>query len=267
MLPPLEGFMLRAYVAGLIVAVILPTVGNFVVPKRLSMIGDTAAHVTFGALAAAALLEVASVDALLYGVTALSVLGVLWMVRSLGYSGDTAAAIFLALGAATASIAYSLGSRLSVQGILFGSILLVGWEEIASAAVVLGVILGTLAVRYRALQLYVLSGELVRLRGHRPEYVEALLAVLTSMAVVSSIRLLGVLMVTALTIIPVAAASSVATSMKRCIALSVAIAQASVFSGVTLSYYVGFPPGAMTVLAALAALVVTSSLSRAGVRA
>ncbi|MCS7117225.1 MAG: metal ABC transporter permease [Thaumarchaeota archaeon] len=262
----LEGFMLRAYVAGLLVATLLPLVGNFIVPKRLSMISDTAAHVTFGAVALATLLNLATQDLLLYGVTALSVIGALWMIRALGYSGDMAAVIFLALGAATASVALSLGSRLNLTGILFGSILLVGWEEVVSAAVVLALIAFTVAVRYRVILLYVLSGELARLRGYRPELIELLLALLTSMAIVSSIKLLGVLMVTALTVIPVASASNLATSMKRSMALSIAIAQTSVFSGVTLSYFVGFPPGAMTVLTALVMLLVTSILSRTGVR-
>ncbi|MCS7094631.1 MAG: metal ABC transporter permease [Thaumarchaeota archaeon] len=262
----LEGFMLRAYVAGILVATILPTVGNFIVPKRLSVISDMAAHVTFGALALATLLNLVAQDLILYGVTALSVIGALWLVRAGGYSGDIAAAIFLALGAATASIALSLGSRLSLQGILFGSILLVGWEEVVSAAAVLAVIGLTLAARYKALLLYVLSGELTRLRGYRPELIEVLLALLSSMAIVSSIKLLGVLMVTALTVIPVASASSLATSMKRSVVLSIAIAQYSVLSGLSLSYFVGFPPGAMTVLTALTALLVTSLLSRVGVR-
>ena len=96
-------FVQRAYVAALLVGFLLPTIGSFMVPKRLSLLGDTSAHVAFGAAAFASLIGIAFTDALAVPMTALATVLMLRLIRGFGVSGDVALTVFLTAGAALAS--------------------------------------------------------------------------------------------------------------------------------------------------------------------
>jgi zinc transport system permease protein len=257
-------FVQRAYVAALLVGSLLPTIGSFVVPKRLSLLGDTSAHIAFGAAAFASLIGIAFTDALAVPMTALATVLMLRLIRGFGVSGDVALTVFLTAGAALASASISLGSRVNLQAVLFGSILLVGPEDLLVMAVITAVVIGIVAFRFGDLMLFTLNEELARLKGIRTELLETLFAVVVAVSITESMKLMGVLMVTSLLVLPVVAASSVCTSLKRSIATSVAIAELSTISSVSLSYAVGLPPSSLTVLTLLALLLVMGAAGRRG---
>jgi zinc transport system permease protein len=257
-------FVQRAYVAALLVGSLLPTIGSFVVPKRLSLLGDTSAHIAFGAAAFASLIGIAFTDTLAVPMTALATVSMLRLVRGFGVSGDVALTVFLTAGAALASASISLGSRVNLQAVLFGSILLVGQEDLLVMAIITAVVIGIVAFRFGDLILFTLNEELARLKGVRTELLETLFAVVVAVSITESMKLMGVLMVTSLLVLPVVAASSVCTSLKRSIATSVAIAELSTFSSVSLSYAVGLPPSSLTVLTLLALLLVMGAAGKRG---
>jgi zinc transport system permease protein len=186
------------------------------------------------------------------------------LIRGFGVSGDVALTVFLTAGAALASASISLGSRVNLQAVLFGSILLVGPEDLLVMAVITAVVIGIVAFRFGDLILFTLNEELARLKGIRTELLETLFAVVVAVSITESMKLMGVLMVTSLLVLPVVAASSVCTSLKRSIATSVAIAELSIISSVSLSYAVGLPPSSLTVLTLLALLLVTGAAGRRG---
>ena len=257
-------FMQRAYLAALLVGALLPTVGSFVVPKRLSLLGDTSAHIAFGAAAFASLIGLALTDALSVPVTALATVLMLRLIRGMGVSGDVALTVFLTAGAALASASISLGSRVNLQAALFGSVLLVGPEDLMAMLVVTAAVIGIVVTRFGDLILFTLNEELARLKGVRTGVLETLFAVVVAVAVIESMKLMGVLMVTSLLVLPVVAASSVCTSLRKSILTSVAVAELSTFSAITLSYLVGLPPGSLTVLLLLAALLLLGAAGRRG---
>jgi zinc transport system permease protein len=131
-------------------------------------------------------------------------------------------------------------------------------------AVITAVVIGIVAFRFGDLILFTLNEELARLKGIRTELLETLFAVVVAVSITESMKLMGVLMVTSLLVLPVVAASSVCTSLKRSIATSVAIAELSTFSSVSLSYAVGLPPSSLTVLTLLALLLVMGLAGRRG---
>jgi zinc transport system permease protein len=131
-------------------------------------------------------------------------------------------------------------------------------------AVITAVVIGIVAFRFGDLILFTLNEELARLKGIRTELLETLFAVVVAVSITESMKLMGVLMVTSLLVLPVVAASSVCTSLKRSIATSVAIAELSTISSVSLSYAVGLPPSSLTVLTLLALLLVMGLAGRRG---
>jgi zinc transport system permease protein len=131
-------------------------------------------------------------------------------------------------------------------------------------AVITAVVIGIVAFRFGDLILFTLNEELARLKGIRTELLETLFAVVVAVSITESMKLMGVLMVTSLLVLPVVAASSVCTSLKRSIATSVAIAELSTISSVSLSYAVGLPPSSLTVLTLLALLLVMGAAGRRG---
>ncbi len=257
-------FVQRAYVVALLVGSLLPTIGSFVVPKRLSLLGDTSAHIAFGAAAFASLIGIAFSDLLAVPMTALATVLMLRLVRGFGVSGDVALTVFLTAGAATASASISLGSRVNLQAVLFGSILLVGPEDILVMALVTAAVIGIVAFKFGDLILFTLNEELARLKGIKTELLELLFAVMVAVSITESMKLMGVLMVTSLLVLPVVAASSVCTSLKRSIATSIAVAELSTLSSVSLSFSVGLPPSSLTVMTLIAALLVMGAAGRRG---
>jgi zinc transport system permease protein len=130
-----QPFMLRAFAAAILSGITLPLIGSFLVPKKLSLLGDASSHFTFAALAVAALAGL-GLFMLPYIIPVLAVYGILKTMRVLKLSGDQALAIFLTLGAATASVALSLGARINLNAVLFGSLLLVQPEDLLASLVV-----------------------------------------------------------------------------------------------------------------------------------
>jgi zinc transport system permease protein len=131
-------------------------------------------------------------------------------------------------------------------------------------AVITAVVIGIVAFRFGDLILFTLNEELARLKGIRTELLETLFAVVVTVSITESMKLMGVLMVTSLLVLPVVAASSICTSLKRSIATSVTIAELSTISSVSLSYAVGLPPSSLTVLTLLTLLLVMGAAGRRG---
>jgi len=256
-------FMVRALLTGALVGFLIPLLGNFIVPKKLSLLGDASSHFIFAGTTISFLLGF-STGALAYPMAVLAVFGILLTINSLKIAGDQALALFLALGSAIASVAISLGAKVNLNAVLFGSVLTVTVEDLIVAALITLFTASFIYVNYRKVLIFIVNEELARLRGVPVNLYQFLLAMVTGLAIVAGVKTVGVLLVTALLVIPVTTASLTASSMKKSLIISAVIGETSVLMGVMTSYYTPISPGAATVIILLIGLLVAVVFHRMG---
>lgn len=260
-------FMRLALGAGAVVGVLAPAVGFFLVQRRQSLVGDGIGHVAFAGVAAGILLDVSPVlTALVFAVLG----GVaIELLRSRGRAaGDQALAIVFYTGIALGVVLIAQAGALNVDlfQYLFGSILTVSREDLATIAVLGALGLATIALLYRALAAVVIDEEGARVAGVPIGALNVALATLTAVTVALSMRVVGILLVAALMVLPVSAAGRLAWSMRSTLVLSTGIGLVSALLGLTVAYYADLPPGGTIVLVAagayLLALAATSGRRR-----
>jgi zinc transport system permease protein len=255
-------FMRLSFAAGIVVGVLAPTVGFFLVQRRLSLIGDGIGHVAFTGVAAGTLLGLPVVlTALVASVT--GAVGIEWLRSRRGAAGDQALALVFYTGIAGGVVLVSLAGALDVDlfAFLFGSILTVTRTDVALIWGFGLAALAAIALLYRALAGTVLDEEGARVAGVPIGALNVALAVLAALTVALSMRIVGILLIAALMVLPVTAATRIAWSMRSTLLLSAAIGLACVLAGLTLAYYADLPPGGTIVL-----LAAGSFLAAAGAR-
>ena len=260
-------FMQRALAAGLIVGAFAPLIGTFLVQKRMSLIGDGIGHVAFAGVGAGLLLGIWPVwTALLFGVV--GALGVDFL-RSRGKaSGDVALALFFYSGIALGVVLISLGGGLnaSILTYLFGQPLTVTASEIRVIAA-LGAAIAIAMWTVRRVMFAVVTDEgWSRVAGLQTGFMNSLLAVLTACAVVAAMRVVGILLVAALMVLPVASAQLLARSFRATLLWSVGIGMGSVVVGLTASRIWNLAPSGVIVLAAALFFGIVSIGKRAAPR-
>ncbi len=239
--------------AGAVVGVLAPAVGFFLVQRRQSLVGDGIGHVAFAGVAAGILLDVspiltALVAALLGGVA-------IEFLRSKGKTaGDQALALVFYTGIAAGVVLISAAGALNVDlfQYLFGSILTVTRTDLAVIVALGAVGLVTVGLLYRPLAGIVVDEEGARVAGVPIGALNVTVAALAAVTVALSMRVVGILLVAALMVLPVSAASRLAWSMRSAFLLSIAVGLISVLAGLTISYYADLPPGGTIVLVAAA---------------
>jgi zinc transport system permease protein len=250
-------FMRLALAAGAIVGVLAPAVGFFLVQRRQSLFGDGIGHVAFAGVAAGILLDVSPVlTALVFAVVG----GIaIELLRSRGgAAGDQALALVFYTGIALGVVLVAEAGALNVSlfQYLFGSILTVTREDLATIAALGGLGLATVGLLYRAFAAVVIDEDGARVAGAPIGSLNVALAALTAVTVALSMRVVGILLVAALMVLPVSAAGRLARSMRSTLVLSTAIGLCSALLGLTISYYADLPPGGTIVLVAAATYLV-----------
>jgi zinc transport system permease protein len=257
-------FMQRALVAGLVVGVFAPMIGTFLVQKRMSLIGDGIGHLAFAGVGAGIFAGVYPVWAAL-AFAVIGALGIEWLRARRTTSGDLALALFfyagIALGAVFASARGGLGGN--VVAFLFGQPLTVRTEELV-VILGLGAAVGALVLALRrVLFAVVMDEEWSSVAGLPVSGMNAVLAVLTSVAVVAAMQVVGVLLVASLMVLPVGAGQLLARSFVGTLRAAVAVGVASVVLGLTAARVVGLAPGGSIVLVAAAIFLGVAALRRA----
>ena len=253
------GFMQRALVACAAVALVAPVVGTFVVQRRQSLIGDGMGHVAFAGVGVAFLAGVAP----LWGATILVVAGAvaLWAMQRSGMAGDLALAMIFYGGIA---VGYLLMHRSgmglnSVVVLLFGSPLNLDWGQVWSIVGLAAVVLAVVAVGYRPLVAAAFDEEAARVSGIPTDRLALALTIVIGLIVVGGMYALGLLLIAAMLVVPVAAAAQVARSYRGTVILGAGIGGGSALVGLTLAFYVDLTPGASIVLTAIACYLVASA--------
>ena len=255
-------YMQLALWAGLIVGACAPLIGVFLVQKRMSLMGDGIGHMAFAGVAAGLLLEIWPIwSALLVAVA--GALAIEWL-RSRGRAtGDLALALFFYGGIALGVVLVSRtgGGTVNVIPYLFGSILTVSPGDVRVVAVLGIVIVLAMALFGRALFAIVLDEESARVAGIPVDATNALLSVLTAVTVVAAMRVVGVLLIAALMVLPVASGRLLARSFRATVAVAVAIGLVSVVLGLAAARQWDLAPGGSIVLTAALIFGVVSLLA------
>ena len=252
-------YMQLALLAGVAVGASAPLIGAFLVQKRLSLLGDGMGHLAFAGVAAGLLLGVWPVPVALL-VAVAGAVAIEQLRRRGRTSGDLALALVFYSGIAAGVVLAGRSNSFNagILGYLFGSVLTVSTPD-ALTVVVLGVaVLAVLALTGRVLFAVILDEEAARVAGLPVDGVNTLLAVLAAVTVVAAMRVVGVLLVAALMVLPVAAAQVVARSFRGAVVAAMGIGVGSVVVGLGLARVWGLPPGGTIVLVVGAVFLVLS---------
>ncbi|HYO85766.1 MAG TPA: metal ABC transporter permease [Dermatophilaceae bacterium] len=268
-MPELLGFafMQRALLAALLVGVTAPVVGTYLVQRRLALIGDGIGHVALAGVAIGVLTGTTPVlSALVLAVLAASAIE---LIRTYGQtSADVALAVLFYGGIAAGVVLFSRSTSgaASLAGYLFGAITTTTGADLAVfVALGVGVVAVTWVLRPR---LFAVANdeEYARATGMRVTGYNILLSSLTAVTVVMSMRVVGLLLISALMIVPNATAQILARSFAGTVRWAVAVGVACSVGGVWASYYLATPSGGTIVLLAIgvfvASAVVRSLLDR-----
>jgi zinc transport system permease protein len=250
------GFIQRALLAGTLIAVLCSVLGVFLVLRRMSLIGDGLAHVSFGSTAIALALKLYSASSLLVSlpIVLLSSLGILKLTEKARLNGDAAIGIVSAMGISVGIILASVGGGYNVDlfSYLFGNILSISREEVLIAAGLFCVVMILLGIYYHELLAITFSEELARVSGIRTNSINAVLVLLTALSVVLAMKLVGIMLISSLLILPAASALQLARSFKACVALAAVQGCCSVVSGIFVSFVTNLPTSATVVMLNLA---------------
>ncbi|MCF6507627.1 metal ABC transporter permease [Blastococcus sp. MG754426] len=247
-------FMQRALLASLMVGLAAPAVGIFLVQRRLSLLGDGLGHVALVGVGVGVLTSTAPVGAALVAAIAGAVL--IELVRARGRtSGDVALAVLFYGGIAGGVVLLSLapsGQATNLDAYLFGAITTTSAGDLAAFGVITVVILSV--VWLLGQRLYAVSDdeEYARAVGLPVLALNVVLAALVASTVVLSMRVVGLLLISALMILPSAVAQLLAGSFRQALLLACGIGLVVSLAGTTASYYTGTPSGGTIVLLAIA---------------
>jgi zinc transport system permease protein len=271
-------FMQRAFEAGVVVGVFAPLIGTFLVQKRLSLIGDGIGHVAFAGVGAGLLIDPTAgslapvLTALVFAVV--GALGIDRLRARRAASGDLALALFFYSGIALGVVFVTLGPGLNANVLtyLFGQPVTVTTEEVFLILGLGTVIVVAMFLFGQAMFAIVTDEDWATVAGLPVSALNSMLAVLTACAVVAAMRIVGILLIAALMVLPVASAQLLARSFRGTIAWAIGIGVGSVIVGLLASWYVdialnGIAPSGAIVLTAALFFAIVAIAKRASPRA
>lgn len=246
-------FMIRAFLAGMMIAVIAPAIGNFLVVRRFSLIADTLSHLALSGVAIGLLLHTQPIITTVI-VTIIAALAIEKIRTSKNLPGEAVLAMFLPGGLALSIVLISIanGFNANLFSYLFGSITTVTSVDLW-VILALGIItLSLLLVFYRKLLFAAFDEESAKVSGINVSLINIILIVLTAVTVSVSMRVVGILLIGALMVIPVVTAMQIAKSFFQTVLYSIVFSLLAVVIGLFTSYYLDLPAGGVIVLFSLA---------------
>jgi zinc transport system permease protein len=252
--PLAHGFVRRALLAGVALAAAAGFLGTFVVQRGLAFLTDGLAHATFGGIALGLLLGVSLENspwvALPFAI--LVALGIGYVRRRTGLGADVATGVFFALSFALGVVCLGLRSprapAVDVESLLFGSILAVSEGALWAVLVTTLVTVTVLARLASRLAYATFDPELAALSGVRVAVLEYVLMALVAVVVVAGLRSVGVVLVSALVVLPAATAHLLGARLVTIASLSVGLAVGATLAGLLVSYHLNLATGATIVV-------------------
>ncbi|EEG76693.1 metal ABC transporter permease [Dethiobacter alkaliphilus] len=255
-------FMQRAFHAGFVVAILCPTIGIFLVLRRLSMIGEMFAHVSLAGVALGIFTGTYPLASAL-GLSLVAAGGLEALRRTYRIFGDLAIAIMISVGISLAVVLISLSQAFNADlfSYLFGSVIAISRADLFLIRVIGVAVLLFVFLMHKELFFIAFDEEAARASGVRVDLVNMLFVAATALTIAVAMRVVGILLVSSLITVPVAAGLQVGKSFRATILYSYLFALTSVLLGLVVAYYADLAPGGSIVLIAVG-LFVAAALCR-----
>ena len=251
-------FIQRGLIAGSFIALLCASLGVLLVLRRLSLIGDGLAHVTFGSVALGLFLRVSPLYVSIPVVMA-SALGILKLTEKARVYGDAAIGMVSAIGIAAGILIANLagGFNIDLFSYLFGNILAISTADVFVSITLALVVLGVIILFYHELFSVSFDEEFAETTGIDTEKINVMLVLLTAVTVVLAMKVVGIMLTSALLIIPAITAFQIARGFKNSMIVASIVAMLSVVSGISLSFFLNLPTGSTIVVMNFAFFLIT----------
>lgn len=242
-------FIQKAFLAGSFVAIVCSALGLFLVLRKMSLIGDGLSHVSFGAIALGLFFGIYPFYIAVPVVMIASVL-ILKISEKTKIYGDSAIGIVSSVGIAGGVILASISSGFNVDlfSYLFGNILAISNTEVILSIILSIVVLLVIYFFYWDLFSATFDEEYAKTTGVKTNFINILITILTAITVVLSVKMVGIMLVSALLIIPAITALQLAKGFKMTMIVGSIVSLISVLLGITLSFLFDLPTGATIVI-------------------
>jgi zinc transport system permease protein len=255
----LAPFMIRAVIAAAVTGLAAPGIGTYLVQRRLSLLGDGIGHICVTGVALGLLTGTSPT----YTAVVVAVLGAIAieLIRTSGKTtGDLALALLFYGGIAGGLVLVQLAGNgaFSLQAYLFGSITTISYDDVVVSVILAGIVI--VAALALMPQLFAVSSDedFARASGLPVWFYNALVSVLAAVTVSVAMRTVGLLLVSALMIIPVATSQQFTRSFRATMLFAMVGGLVASLAGVVISAFANLPPGATIVLVSLAGFMATA---------
>lgn len=249
-------FMRRAFVVGILLAVIIPCIGIIVVLKRLSMIGDALSHTSLAGVAAGLIIGINPILGSIIACT-LAALGIEAIRKKIPKYAEMSIAIVMSTGVGLAGILSGfVKNAANFNSFLFGSIVAISDFETKLVIVISCMVILTFVLLYKELFYIALDEQSARLAGIPVKTINFIFTILTAITVSVAARTVGALIVSSMMVVPVACAMQLGKSYKQTVIYSIIFAVFSMLTGLYAAYYAGLKPGGTIVLTGVMCLIV-----------
>ncbi|PKN20061.1 MAG: ABC transporter [Deltaproteobacteria bacterium HGW-Deltaproteobacteria-6] len=246
------GFVQRAMVAGMLIAAVSAMLGMFLVLRRFSLIGDGLAHTTFGSVAVVLLIGISPLYVTLAALPLVMVssLAIYKLTSSRKIHADAAIGIISSLGIASGIVLASLSGGFNVDlfSYLFGNILTVNNTELLLSFIVFLIVVAVVIYFYDDLFAVTFDQELAQSMGIKTGRINVILFLMTAVAAVLAMKVAGIMLVSALLILPALTALQMSVSFRTTMIAAVSFSIAAVVCGIGFAFLLNLPAGAMIVL-------------------
>ncbi|WP_058306811.1 metal ABC transporter permease [Gracilibacillus massiliensis] len=258
-------FLRNTFITGIIIGIIAPLLGAFIVVRRLSLIADALSHVTLAGIAFGLLLEKKTGAMLItpfYSGLGFSIIGSVLVERLRRvYTAfqELAIPIILSGGVGLSVIFISIanGFNTDLYNYLFGSVSAVSRQDLYSILIIAVIVCLVIFLLYKELFLLSFDEEQAVVTGIHAKRIHFVFIVLTALVIAASIRIVGVLLVSALMTLPVASSIRIAKGFKQTIIYAIIYGEVSVIFGLISGYYLEIPPGGTIVMLLIFLLIAT----------
>lgn len=258
-------FFQRAMIAAVLLGLTLPLIGVFVVTRRLSLFGEAVAHSAFTGLALAALLTTPVLPTVI-GFAVLITLAIVFTLHRTEIPSDTVIGVYLAMcaGAGILLLGVLQGYQPGLFQFLFGDILALAWEDVwLVGGLCAGSIVAVLAF-WNPMVRVAVHREMAIATGTAANRLDVFFLVLLAVMVTLSLKLIGIVLVTAMLLLPVAVARNLSRSFRKMALVASAIGGTSSVVGLYLSYWLGTASGAAIIITATVFFILSLLVRRSG---